>query len=157
MNKFFDNSEFLDYMALRPLSHIRPNWELTWDFDNCKYKDEENSFANKLNLLIDELKVIESPKKYHDNEDFLAEYVKENLKWPITKIGNKWVGEEYVLLLEQGGFGDFNEANLIKAASGRIHAAIKFGQNHFDKMEESHRKILASVISIILYHRDKYD
>ena len=153
MRNFFAKSDYLDMMVLRPLSHILPNWELTWNNKTNKYVVEKNSYAKKLNHLLLEIERINPPKRYHDNEDFLAEYVKINLKWPVTKKGNKWICGDYSSLLEQGGFGDINEKNLIQAASGRIHAAIRHGQNHFDDMEEGHMKILASVISIILYHR----
>lgn len=155
MEKFFDNSRDLDYLVLKPLSHIDLNWELTWDENSKKYI-EESGFSRPLNNLIVEINNMEVPEKYHDNEDVLAQYVVEKLKWPIQKVGNRWVGGDYKSILEQGGFSDLNEDNLIKAAAGRIHAAIKFGQTNFDEMEESHKLILATVISIILYHRYFY-
>jgi len=52
---FFDNSEYLDHEVLRPLSHIKINWELTWNLENKKYDEEEDSFAKLLNNLIDEI------------------------------------------------------------------------------------------------------
>ena len=157
MIEFFKMSDCLDYLVLRPLSHINLNWELSWNYENNKYLIEEGSFAKQLNELIEEIESIKPTIKYHNNEDFLAEYVKTKFNWPVYKIGNKWICDDYAFLLEQGGFGDFDEKNLVNAASGRIHAAKKNKQNHFDDMEEGHRKILASVLAIILYHRsDRY-
>lgn len=153
MIDFFKRSDYLDYLVLRPLSHILPNWELSWDYENNKYKNEEDSYAEMLNNLIEELDKKNPPPKYHNNEDFLAEYVKKNLNWGIEKAGNRWICGDYTSILEQGGFGDIDEVNLVNAAAGRIHAARKFGQNHFDEMEEGHQKILAYVLAIILYHR----
>ena len=134
MTPFFYNSDDLDRMVLRPLSHIRPNWELTWDNNTKEYAIEENSYAEQLNKLIDEIEKSNTPAKYHDNEDILAEYVKSNLNWGVKKVNNRWVGGEYSSILEQGGFSDTDEVNLILAASGRMRAAIKFGQLHFDDM-----------------------
>lgn len=93
------------------------------------------------------------PKKYHGNEDVLAEYVNDNLNWNIKKVKNRWEGADYKVILEQGGFGDIDEKNLILAATARIHTAIKLGQKHFDEMENGHMIMLANILSIILYHR----
>lgn len=150
---FFDNSGLLDYLVLRPLSHIRENWELTWDNENEEYEREEDSFAGTLDELILELAKTTPPAIYHTNEDVLAGYVKKHLNWSINKVGNRFEGEDYEMILEQGGFHDINESELIQAATGRIQAALDRGQFHFDDMEDSHRKILAGVLCIILYHR----
>ena len=151
---FFSNSSDLDWMVLRPLSHIKSNWELTWDHINLVYEIEEDSYAEQLNYLINEIEELNPPEKYHDNEDILAENVIKSLKWPISKKGNRWEGDDYQMIIEQGGFHDLNEQNLILATAGRIHSAIKRGQNHFDVMEESHKFILAAFLTIILYHRN---
>lgn len=153
MKNFFANSSWLDHMALRPLSHIRGNWELLWDRGNQKYHEEADSFAGDLNQLIDELTMTVPPRQYHDNEDCLAEYVAKTLNWQIRKVGRRWVGANYEHILEQGGFHDLDERNLVLAAAGRIAAAKRFGQDHFDHMEESHQRMLAAVIAVILYHR----
>ena len=153
MFSFFRQSIIFDHEALRPLSHIRGAWDLTWDEENGKYLEEEDSYANVVNDLLEELEHTSPPRKYHDNEDRLAEYVIEHLKWPIKKVGSRWVGMDYESILENGGFHDFNQADLVLAAAGRIRAAITRGQKHFDDMEESHRHMLAAVITIILYHR----
>lgn len=150
---FFANSDLLDYIVLRPLSHINLSWELVWNDVKKEYYREEDTFAGLLNDLIIELSHTIPPAKYHNNEDTLAEYVKKRLKWPIYKVGNRWKGRNYESILEAGGFEDINEKDLIEAATGRIIAAIKYGQSHFDEMEESHKKILALVLTIIIYHR----
>jgi len=151
--EFFANSSFLEYLALRQLSHIKGNWELLWDEESEKYESEENSYADMLNQLIDEMGQLSPLVNYHNNEDCLAEYVVSNLNWQIKKVNNRWIGADYSSVLEQGGFHDIDQKNLILACAGRIKAAIDREQYHFDKMEDSHQKILADVIAIILYHR----
>ena len=143
----------MDYEILRPLSHIRPNWELTWDAEKQQYHEEEKSYAKQLNMLIEELHNTSPPSRYHDNEDRLAEYVLDKLRWPIRKERGRWVGADYYSIIEQGGFGDLDEKDLVLAAAGRIKAACIRGQEHYDQMEESHRRMLAAVLSVILYHR----
>lgn len=156
MKSFFGNSDLFDHQVVRPLSHILPNWELTWDANADKYVEEDDSYAKLLNELIEELGVTVSPVKYHDNEDCLAEYVKKSLNWKIYKKGNRWVGMDYFSILEQGGFQDFNQRELLLAAAGRIKAAKDRKQRHYDEMEKSHREMLAAVITIILYHRTEF-
>ncbi len=150
---FFANSDLLDYIVLRPLSHINMSWELTWSSEDSEYEREEGTFAPLLNDLIAELSNTVPPAKYHNNEDCLAEYVQQTLNWKIYKVGGRWVGEDYDAILEQGGFGDINEQNLVQAATGRIKAAIDMRQIHFDDMEDSHKRMLAAVMTIIIYHR----
>jgi hypothetical protein len=157
MDDFFANSEFLDYEVLRLLSHIKGNWELTWDRINERYLEEDDSYAGLLNVLIAEIENATPPARYHDNEDRLAEYVRTNLKWQIYKVGNRWVGNDYRPIIEQGGFDDLDEENLVLAAAGRIRAAIDRGQQQYDDMEESHRRMLAAVLAVILYHRTPPD
>lgn len=150
---FFAHSELLDYLVVRPLSHITLNWELTWDGDKGRYRPEADSFSTMLNEVIEALASCSPPKKYHDHEDRLAEYAAAKLGWPIRKEGNRWIGYDYDLILEQGGGGDVAQAELLAAASGRVQAAIDRGQNGFDEMEDGHRRMLAAVMTIILYHR----
>ncbi|MCK5493731.1 MAG: hypothetical protein KAJ14_11535 [Candidatus Omnitrophica bacterium] len=150
---FFNNCIILDHLVLRQLCHIKGNWELTWDGEKEEYESEENSYADLLNKLIEEMGNVNPPAKYHDNEDCLAEYVKERLNWNIKKINGCWVGLDYFSILEQGAFDDIDQDHLILAAVGRIKAAIKHKQLHFDEMEQSHQRMLADVLAIILYHR----
>ena len=93
------------------------------------------------------------PEEYHPNEDKLAEEVVKSLKWPISKVGKRWVGADYESILTQGGFGDFNQANLIAAIAGRVKFAKKFGQAHFDAVESGHKRTLSFLLTAILYHR----
>ncbi|MBD0780102.1 hypothetical protein HPE56_20070 [Maribacter sp. ANRC-HE7] len=150
---FFYKSTYLDMFVLKPLWIARGNWDLSWDSETKRYIVEEDSFGQEINDLISEIENTKPPKKYHDNEDILAEYVNQNLNWDIKKIKNRWEGAEYKSILEQGGFGDIDEKNLVSAATARIHTAIKFGQKHFDEMENGHMIILSNILSIILYHR----
>ena len=73
VKKFFAQSEYLDQMVLRPLSHIDQDWELIRGNDG--YLAEEGNLSAHLINLIDVLASTEPPKKYHDNEDRLAEYL----------------------------------------------------------------------------------
>ena len=153
MNNFFNNSEYLDRMVLKPLSHLSINWELRWNKEMMKYETEGDSLVDDLNNLIEEIGNINPPQSYHDNEDALAEYLREKMNWNIQKVGNRWNCHDYGRLLEQGGFGDINESHLVKASAGRIKAAINFGQLNFDEMEAGHQKILSFALSSIIYHR----
>ncbi len=150
---FFANSDSLDYFVLRPLSHFSLSWELIWNPIKQEYVREDGTFSTVLNNLIDELSDTPPPAKYHDNEDALAEYLVQSLNWDIKKVGNRWIGADYTSILEQGGFDDIDQTHLVHAAAGRIKGAIDRKQSHFDDMEESHRKILSAVLTIILYHR----
>ncbi|OCH16908.1 hypothetical protein [Aliivibrio logei] len=152
MINFFEQSDSLDYEVLRPMRHIRGNWELRQG-DESLFAIEEDSFAEDLNNLIDELEVAEIPERYHDNEDLLAEYVKNKFNSEIVKVGNRWEGQSYQIILQDAGFFDIDERNLVQSAKGRIMAAIKFGQTSYDDMELGHRKMLAVILTLILYHR----
>ena len=152
MAHFFANSGWLDYIVLRPLDHIRFGWELTWDPSTNTYREESGSFAKLVNELIVQLATTVPPKRYHDNEDRLAEFVRTRLNWNIQKVGKRWIGN-YESILEQGGFDDADQVELLLAAAGRIQAARDHGQVHFDDMEKSHQEMLGAVLSIILYHR----
>ena len=84
--EFFGWSDLLDYMVNRELAHIRANWELTWNHSEQKYEPEEDSYAELLNSLFYELSEAEPPSRYHDNEDRLAEYLRDNSLWAPRKI-----------------------------------------------------------------------
>ncbi len=164
IHDFFSCSELVDYEVLRPLSHIRPNWEMTWNFDDGTYESEDDSFAAQFNEMIDELATCNPPSKYHANENVLAEYVQQNLNWGIQRKGNIWVNgdgnpltpDDYIVTLQQGAFHDAYERELTLSAAGRIRAALDRGQTHYDDVEESHRRIIAGVLCSILYHRADY-
>lgn len=153
VENFFFKSELLDYLVLRPLSHIKGNWDLTYDGTEHFFTSEENSFAEEINQLLTDLNNTIVPDSYHDNEDCIVEYLKKSLSWDIKKNGSQWEGAEYKLILEQGGVSDDDQQNLLIAAAGRIKVAIDYNQLNFDDMERGHQNILADILSIILYHR----
>lgn len=150
---FVKHSELFDYMVTRPLDHILPNWELMWDDNTNRFIPEEDSFAEKVNKMLDELVDMPIPDKYHDNEDILAEYVQKHHNWNIVKVNGRWISYDYREILNQGSFGDADQKNLLAAAKGRIAAAIQHGQTKFDDMEYGHQRILAMVLASILYQR----
>jgi hypothetical protein len=159
---FFEASDFLEHEVLRPLSHIRPGWELFVDPTTGRYKDEEGTFAWLFNHLIKRISKSTPPDKYHDSEDRLAEHVQTSLNWKMSKhrgiwrnaAGHRLAPNDYLVTLEQGGFKIDGIEDLIAAASGRVHAALQYGQRHFDDMERGHQVILAGVLAAILYHWD---
>jgi hypothetical protein len=155
IREFFSWSEIFDHMVTRQLSHIKSNWELTWNEDPKESDDEKDSYAQKINELIMELCEINPPYRYHDHEDRLAEYCRDNLGWNINKEGRMWKGSDYASILEQGGFSDQAQKNLCLAVAGRVRAAINHKQIHFDNMESRHQVMLADVMAIILYHRSE--
>ncbi|TYP94868.1 hypothetical protein LX73_0158 [Fodinibius salinus] len=158
---FFGESTYLDLLALKPLSHIHPHWELTWDSKNSQYIPEENSFTEELNELLAHLNRINPPDNYHEYEDRVIKKVQKQSNERLFKLKGEWVEfvkneiieTEYDYLLEQGHLKQYNDFDLLKAATGRIKAAIKREQNHFDDMEHSHQLVLAAILSIILYVR----
>ncbi len=150
---FFAWSDVLDYLVLRPLSHITLNWEAQWDPIARRYEPEAESFADDLNAVIELIAACPPPAHYHDHEDRLAERVIHEMGWPIQKKGSRWLGEDYAFILEQGAFRDLQQRDLVSAASGRVHAAFMHGQRHFDDMEDGHRTMLAALLTIIIYHR----
>lgn len=153
VRQFFAWCNWLDYEVLRPLSHAKSNWELQWDHGAKGYEVEDESFAESLNALIDELALTAPPERYHDNEDALAEYLQRDVGWPLTKVEGRWEGAPYAVILEQGGFGDLDQRNLTEAATGRVHLAIRLGQANFDEMEADHQRVLAWALTAVLYHR----
>lgn len=153
ISAFFDNSDCLDYFVLRSVSHIAPNWEATWCDQTQRYQDEDQSFAADLNVVISLIANSPRPIRYHDNEDIIAEKTLAKLKWPIQKKGTQWIGADYASILEQGAFDDISQKDLVAAAAGRVHAAIDFGQLHFDQMDNRHQNMLSELMTIIIYHR----
>ncbi len=49
---FFAQSDAADYLVVRPLSHIRANWELRWDTTANGWAPEEGSYAQAFNVLV---------------------------------------------------------------------------------------------------------
>lgn len=165
IQNFLQASDFLAHEVLRPLSHIRDSWDLFIDPSANRYENEDGTFAWLFNHLIDQLSRSAPPANYHDFEDRLAEHVQSSLNWKIKKQGNTWINEsgkrldpsDYLFTLEQGGFHPEGLKDLLDAAAGRILAAIKCGQLHFDDMERGHQVILSGVLTAILYHWEPYE
>ena len=149
---FFAWSDILDHEVLRPLSHIRAAWELTWDHGAQRYEPEEDSFAADVNDLIECIASTPRPARYHDDEDVVANYLASRSGSGVTKVGHRWVGADYFHILEQGGFDDIDQQHLRRAATGRVCAAIERGQPTYDAMEKGHRRMLGEIMTIILYH-----
>ncbi|MCI5167518.1 MAG: hypothetical protein D3903_15865 [Candidatus Electrothrix sp. GM3_4] len=149
---FFANSEdILDYV-LKPLEHIRGNWDVIWDRDNDKYQEEEDSFGAELNALIHEIAQAKAPTNYHVHEDKVAVF--QTRHWDsISKKGRFWVGGEYREILEQGSFDDHEQQALVLSVAGRVKAALDREQYHIDEMEKKHKRMLCAILSIILYQR----
>ncbi|MFC3023596.1 hypothetical protein ACFODT_07140 [Vibrio zhugei] len=81
---FFANSEsILDYV-LKPLEHIRSNWDVIWDCD--KYLEEENSFGAELNALINEIAETKAPDNYHKYEDKVAFF--QSKTWDFRRFSS---------------------------------------------------------------------
>lgn len=153
IHNFFANSDNILYFVLKPLEHIRSNWDVFWDHDNECYQEEDDSFATELNQLINEIAAIEAPNNYHKHEDRVARYLQSENWMYIWKKGRFWRGSEYKIILEQGSFKDFNQEELILSAAGRVKAAINRQQFHLDEMECSHKYMLCAILSIVLYQR----
>ena len=75
---FIDYSDIFDHMVLRPLSHIRGNWELQWNYEKLEFLEEEDSFAKDLNQLLRDIADCKLPcnYRYHASEDIIARLVK---------------------------------------------------------------------------------
>ncbi|WP_123014868.1 hypothetical protein [Vibrio zhugei] len=71
----------------------------------------------------------------------------------IRKNGCFWEGAQYNSILEQGSFDDHKQKALVLSAAGRIKAALDRKQYHLDEMEEKHKMMLCTILSIILYQR----
>lgn len=113
---------------------------------------EEGHLSEKLIKLIDILATTTPPLRYHDNEDQLAEYLISQ-GWKIKKKGRFWIVDSYEYMLQQGSLShEVNHIELIYAATGRVAAAIQHGQRSFDDMEEGHKKMLASILTILVFN-----
>ncbi len=122
ISAFFKQSELFDYMVTRPLSHIVPNWELTWNLKENRVEPEEDSLAEEVNRLLDEISEVQPPKEYHANEDVLAEYVKSHLNWNIYKKGKRWESSDYEAIIN----GDFTNLEKYKISKPYTSTFDKF-------------------------------
>ncbi|WP_060477693.1 MULTISPECIES: hypothetical protein [Pseudomonas] len=150
VKNFFHLCHSLDELVLRPLSHLDQSWELLRS--PTGYVVEKGHLSEKLIELIDILATTTPPLKYHDNEDRLAEYlISKGSK--IRKEGRFWIGADYEFVLQQASLAHtINHTELVHAASGRVIAALNYGQRNFDDMEEGHKKMLASILTILIFN-----
>ncbi|MEO9168505.1 MAG: hypothetical protein ABI230_08890 [Aestuariivirga sp.] len=158
---FFSSSDLLDHDALRPLSHIKFSWELT-SGDSDIYRPEDDSFAVDLNMLISQIAGASPPANYHYYENSAARlyaylnsdrYALIKGFWCDAPSGIRLSSEEVCGMLEQATAGQDDVPSLVLAAAGRVNAALRFGQTHYDEMEVGHRLMLAGLITIILFRR----
>ena len=152
---FIDCSDIFDHMVLRPLSHIRGNWELQWNYEKLEFLEEEDSFAKDLNQLLRDIADYELPcnYRYHASEDIIARLVKKHLHWNIYRDRRGfWHGAEYIWIIEQGTLYDIDQQEILKALKGRILAAIVRKQK-FSDIDSGHQAMIAGLFSIILYVR----
>ena len=158
---FFSGSCLLDGEVLRPLSHVRSNWELMPDIGGL-YEIEEDSFAGMLNSLVSEIAATTPPSDYHSYENSVAAYM--NLvrdetytlrkgRWRYAADGRTLSVHELTYMLEQASCDSNDIPDLVLAAAGRVRAALKFEQHHYDEMEGGHRIMLAALLTIILFRR----
>jgi hypothetical protein len=159
---YFAQSEMLDYTVLRPLDHVFGNWELIWDSAEYKYRPEEDSFADHINILIQEIASSIPPDNYHYYENKLAEMYdavkRGELKLDNSgkiwinastgcRVSKEWVGH----MIEQSRSGSDSLPDLVLAASGRVAASMKHGISHFDELDHGHMEMLAIVMMVILF------
>lgn len=153
VREFFAWSDLLDREVLKPLAHIKGGWELWWCRETRRYEHEEDSFAKQLSILIDDIADTAISPRYHDNEDVVANFLASKPGSKISKVNGKWTGAPYGWILEQGGFDDIDQGELLTSAIGRVAVAIELGQMTYDEMEDGHRLMLGDLLTIILYHR----
>jgi hypothetical protein len=162
---FFARSDWLDYAVLRRLSHVAGNWELTYDGDF--YKPEDDSLADHLNVLIEEIGKTFPPKNYHHYENILASqhYDTKSGGVILSKSKRIWLNsatkkpipkEQLGFYIEQGAIGNSDVPELVIAAAGRIATAMKHGVEHFDDLDSGHMSMLAEIMTIILFVRSDY-
>ena len=152
IRQFFSNSDVLDYLVLRPLSHITSSWEAKWEPSRSRYEPEPGTFTADLNAVIELIATCDQQAHYHEHENSLVERVISD-GWPIQKKRSRWIVADYPSILERGAFRDLHQQDIISAASGRVSAALLHNQMHIDGMENGHRTMLTALMSIIIYHR----
>ena len=148
-----------DLEVTKPLSHIAPYYELTWDMEAQKFEEEELSFAPVLNSLIDKLAKTSSHTDYHqfvDDELLASRFANEVIylegkRWKNNRTKEPLKPEDIGHYLEQHALGGCSLVNLKKSVSSRIRAAQKAGIKNWDELDDGHRKMLAELIVVILY------
>lgn len=159
---FFENSDILDHAVLRPISHVAPNWELTWDLSSGRYEEEEDSLAAHLNKLIEEISHSLPPQDDHALENQYAinyegvasgRFHLDGKLWRDRQTG-KLVNKDFVgHMIEQATCGHYDVPDLVHSAAGRVSTALQFGVDHFDKLDRGHMEMLSVIITDILFRR----
>jgi hypothetical protein len=159
---FFANSDFLDHVVLRPLSHVAANWELTSIPGPDLYLEEDNSLAGQLNVLIEEISTSNPPRDYHAYENKLAmnypevrsgRYYLEGKLWRDIQSG-KLVEKDFVgHMIEQATAAQNDVPDLVLAAAGRVATAFNFRVAHFDDLDRGHMEMLSVIMTDILFRR----
>ena len=75
---------------------------------------------SNINALLVKLSEVDPPHKYHDNEDRLAEHVRDNSGWKIRKVIRRWIGVPYESVLEQGEVQDIDQKNLVRLQRAKL-------------------------------------
>lgn len=157
---FFYRSDYLDYVVLRPLSHVAPNWELVIGGDYL-FEEEDGSLAAHLNVLVEEISLIVPSIDYHSYENnilynysnFLNKYQLKGKIWHDKSTGLPLDKSEIGYMIEQGSSGQVDVPDLVMAAAGRIATSMYYGVDHFDKLDSGHMAMLGIIITIILFRR----
>jgi hypothetical protein len=160
---FFDQSDWLDYTSLRPISHVASNWELIrTDNGNPLYEEEENSLAAHLNVLIDQIAAVNPPTDYHAFENGLASsyddaingrYFLQGKLWHDRQTGQSIEKDTVGHMMEQASSGSDDAPGLVFAAAGRVATAMRHGVSHFDDLDRGHMEMLAIVLMTLLFRR----
>ncbi len=160
---FFDQSDWLDYAALRPLSHVMSNWELVRSEDGTLlFEEEEDSFAAHLNVLIDQIAATAPPSDYHAFENQIARgydgaiggrYFLHGKLWHDSQTGQPIEKDALGHMIEQASARSDDVPGLVHAAAGRVATAMSYGCANFDNMDKGHMEMLAIDLMTVLFRR----
>jgi len=150
--KFFADSHWIEFYVTRPLQHIAGAYEIDWDEELRQYVPVdvplETTLVSQLNDVLETVEALEPKQGYHDFEDKILSSM--TARYPLFKIGKLWLGEDYATMLEYGGWQQ--QHGILLAAAGRVRAAKKRGQHHFDEMHEAHRDVLGELLAIAVFY-----
>lgn len=160
---FFYRSDRLDYTTLRPLSHVRSNWELVGsESGDPLFEEEEDSYAENLNVLIDEIAAASPSYDYHKLENQIAadytdaingRYFLKGTLWHDKQTGQPIQKDDVGHMMEQASSGSDDVPGLVLAAAGRIATAMSYSVGNFDDLDRGHMEMLAIDLMTILFRR----
>ncbi|CAN0303965.1 unnamed protein product, partial [Chrysoparadoxa australica] len=126
------------------------------------YEEEEHSLASHLNKLVEEISNLVPPTDYHALENQHAinyegvasgRFYLDGKLWRDQQTG-QLVDKDFVgHMIEQATCGHYDVPDLVLSAAGRISTALKFGVDHFDKLDRGHMEMLSVIITDILFRR----